>query len=108
MDRTNDGRIDWTEFLAPALCVSISQNMKYIDTAISTLGDPQKDYISVDDLISKFASDDEEDAKTWKEELLRSEILVDKKDQKWSRGELKKFINKKLDLQPGDMYEAVC
>jgi len=65
LDRDSSGNIEWTEFVAAALCVSVCRNTRLVDAAFATIDQDQDGHITAADLDNVLG----DGSRIWKERM---------------------------------------
>merc|ERR1712107_809723 len=101
------GTIAWTEFLAAALCVSVSQKAKLVEAVFAEFDKDSDGQIDVRDIADIFAIG--EVKSIWETHLIEEmkKIGTPGPDGKWSLAQFSKYMSQRMHVTHGDQLSAV-
>merc|ERR1712187_901750 len=104
LDRDDSGDIQWTEFIAAALCIKMSTQNNFIDAAFSKFDRDGDGFINVDDILQTFA--DQRSRGRWTK-LIRDEFGQMTLSDRCSKDEFHKFMTVRMRTTRGSDLVAV-
>jgi len=104
MDTSDNGTIEWTEFLAAALCVSTCRNKPLVHAAFAKFDSDQDGAISASDLLTVIAPGGSD---SWKNHIDQEWTSVAKGEATCTMRDFEKYIGQDLKIIYGDSVCAV-
>mmetsp|Transcript_32031 Transcript_32031/g.70006 ORF Transcript_32031/g.70006 Transcript_32031/m.70006 type:complete len:735 (+) Transcript_32031:42-2246(+) len=106
LDKDDSGAVDWTEFLAGALCISNCNNDRLIESAYSRIDVDHMNFFTIKDLNALLAQGDIKEAA---KAIIAHEFPKISEDgsDKVTKEQFKKFMKKPLQVTGGNLLSAV-
>lgn len=113
LDRSGDGQIAWTEFLAGAQCVRLVNSDQLIDAAFAFFDEGERGMITAACIERKLAADPSppEWAALWREHVheefkkAKAEVALEEEDEdQMSKAEFRAWMKQRLHEMPGDRF----
>eukprot|EP00931_Biecheleriopsis_adriatica_P114956 TRINITY_DN90820_c0_g1_i1.p1 TRINITY_DN90820_c0_g1~~TRINITY_DN90820_c0_g1_i1.p1 ORF type:complete len:757 (-),score=158.99 TRINITY_DN90820_c0_g1_i1:41-2065(-) len=109
VDQDCSGSVDWTEFTAAALCVSVCGNHSLTGAAFAVIDKDSDGRASLEDFAQVFAVGDDRRKATWIKSLPAELEKIGKPggDGKWTKEQFQSYMGEKIRLTAGDHLAAV-
>eukprot|EP00933_Yihiella_yeosuensis_P071088 TRINITY_DN79288_c0_g1_i1.p1 TRINITY_DN79288_c0_g1~~TRINITY_DN79288_c0_g1_i1.p1 ORF type:complete len:585 (-),score=122.13 TRINITY_DN79288_c0_g1_i1:64-1764(-) len=107
LDKDDSGTVEWTEFIAAALCISVCNNPKLVGAAFSIFDQDHDDKVSAQDFANVFAHG--ECRAVWHRHLPEEckQIGDVGPDMKYSKDQFRKYMGGRMTVTSGDGLFAV-
>lgn len=104
LDKDDSGTVEWTEFIAAALCISVCGEKKLVDAAFAIFDADGDGEVSVRDFEAIFARGDVKDL--WYRQL-PSECQRIGSDARYTREQFQNYMGRRMRVTGGDLLAAV-
>eukprot|EP00928_Gymnodinium_smaydae_P004025 TRINITY_DN11411_c0_g7_i1.p1 TRINITY_DN11411_c0_g7~~TRINITY_DN11411_c0_g7_i1.p1 ORF type:complete len:745 (+),score=202.17 TRINITY_DN11411_c0_g7_i1:107-2341(+) len=115
LDKDESGFVEWTEFIAAAMCISVCRDERLVDAAFAVFDRDQDGMVTKEDLLVGFLHCDIGDTRsddqraTWEKHLPDElKLLADGGDEKkFSKQQFRNYVGRRMATTSGDALSAV-
>jgi len=104
LDKDDSGSVEWTEFIAAALCISVCGEKRLVDAAFAIFDTDNDGEISVADFEELFAHGEVKDV--WRRQLPNECKLIGSRGT-YNREEFETYVGRRMKVTAGSVLAAV-